>query len=62
MASIAPPRLLTVTETADLARVAKTTVYRWIRAGELPAIRLGGSIRIPRDELEDLLTTGGGDA
>ena len=46
-------RLLTVREVADLVGVSSETVLRWIRRGELPAIRLpGGAIRIREDELE----------
>jgi excisionase family DNA binding protein len=40
---------LTVTEAADLWRVSVPSVYRWVAAGRVPAIRVGGSgpIRIP---------------
>jgi excisionase family DNA binding protein len=47
--------LLTVDETADLARVTRGTIYRWARAGVIPAVRIGGSLRIPRAEFEHRL-------
>lgn len=51
------PRLLTVNEVADVMRVSKMTVYRLIHAGELPAIRVGKSFRVPQGALDQLLDT-----
>ena len=43
--------LLTVPETAKLLRISRNLAYELVARGELPAIRLGRVIRIPRDEL-----------
>ena len=48
-------RYLTVEEVAELVRVSRMTVYRWVRAGELPAVRVGRSFRIPQDALDAFL-------
>jgi excisionase family DNA binding protein len=40
-------RFLTVSEVAIIMRVSKMTVYRLIRSGELDAVRIGRSYRIP---------------
>ncbi len=49
-------QLLTARTVADVLDVCAETVLRWIRNGELPAIRLpGGAIRIIESELEDWL-------
>jgi excisionase family DNA binding protein len=40
-------RFLTIFETATILRVSKQTVYRLVRAGDLEAIRVGRSFRIP---------------
>jgi excisionase family DNA binding protein len=40
-------RFLTIFETAMILRVSKQTVYRLVRAGDLEAIRVGRSFRIP---------------
>ena len=36
-------RLLSGAEVTDELRVRRGTAYRWIRAGSLPAIRIGGA-------------------
>jgi excisionase family DNA binding protein len=48
-------RLLTVSEVADAMRVSNMTVYRLIKGGELPAVRVGKNYRIRQRELETFL-------
>ena len=38
---------LTVAEVATVMRVSKMTVYRLVHGGQLPAIRVGRSFRVP---------------
>lgn len=45
---------LSVKETAGLFRVSTKTVLRWIKAGSLPATRLGRDWRIARSDLKAL--------
>lgn len=40
-------KFLTVAEVASILRVSKMTVYRLVRSGELEAIRVGRSFRVP---------------
>ncbi len=40
-------RFLTVAEVAAMMRVSKMTVYRLVHGGELSAIRVGRSFRVP---------------
>ncbi len=40
-------RFLTVAEVASLMRVSKMTVYRLVHSGELTAVRVGRSFRVP---------------
>jgi excisionase family DNA binding protein len=40
-------QFLTVAEVAALMRVSKMTVYRLVHSGELPAVRVGKSFRVP---------------
>ncbi len=47
--------LLTVPETARLLRISRNLAYELVARGELPAVRLGRVIRIPRSELDDWL-------
>jgi excisionase family DNA binding protein len=57
----APPRFLTVAEVADAARVSRMTVYRLVHAGELPAVRVGRSFRVPESAVAQLLAIAGSD-
>jgi len=50
-------RFLTVAEVADVMRVSKMTVYRLVHSGEMPAVRVGHSFRVPQDALEQYLAT-----
>ena len=38
---------MTVAEVAAVMRVSKMTVYRLVHSGELPAVRVGRSVRVP---------------
>ena len=49
-------RLLTVAEVAATMRVSNMTVYRLIKSGELPAIRLGKTYRVLESEVERYLS------
>ena len=45
-----PEPMLGIMDVADVCRVSEKTVRRWIKAGDLPAARLGSQWRIfPRD-------------
>jgi excisionase family DNA binding protein len=49
------PRFLTALEVAERMRVSKMTVYRLIRAGKIPAVRVGKSFRVREDDLDKYL-------
>jgi excisionase family DNA binding protein len=53
--SISDVTFLTVAEVAAAMRVSKMTVYRLVHGGELPAIRVGRSFRVPADAVNDYL-------
>jgi excisionase family DNA binding protein len=46
---------LTVAEVAAVMRVSKMTVYRLVHSGELPAVRVGRSFRVPDKAVHDYL-------
>ncbi len=48
-------RFLTVAEVASIMRVSKMTVYRMVHGGDLPAIRVGRSFRVPEDAVDAYL-------
>lgn len=48
-------QFLTVAEVARMMRVSKMTVYRLVHSGELPAVRVGRSFRVPEKTVHDYL-------
>lgn len=50
-------RYLTVAEVAEQMRVSRMTVYRLVHAGDLPAVRVGRSFRVPQDALDAYLAS-----
>lgn len=55
MADTPRTTFLTVAEVADMVRVSRMTVYRWVHAGELPAVRFGRSFRVPQQAVEQFM-------
>jgi excisionase family DNA binding protein len=48
--------LMTVTEVAAHLRVSKMTVYRLIKVGQLPAMRVGRGYRIKQQAVDKYLS------
>ena len=46
---------LTVAEVAAIMRVSKMTVYRLVHSGEIEAIRVGRSFRVPKQAVDQYL-------
>src|SRR6476659_1819630 len=46
---------LTVAEVAAMMRVSKMTVYRLVHAGDLSAVRVGRSFRVPERSVHEYL-------
>lgn len=49
--------ILTAEQAAEYLQIHKVTVYKYIRAGLLPAVKLGKVYRIYRRDVEALLAT-----
>ncbi|MEO8750161.1 helix-turn-helix domain-containing protein [Dermatophilaceae bacterium Sec6.4] len=47
---------MTVAEVAAIMRVSKMTVYRLVHSGELEAVRVGRSFRVPEAAVSAYLT------
>ena len=52
---LAEVSFLTVAEVASIMRVSKMTVYRMVHNGDLPAVRVGRSFRVPEDAVNTYL-------
>ncbi|MGM1062543.1 helix-turn-helix domain-containing protein [Saccharothrix sp. Mg75] len=48
-------KFLTVAEVALVMRVSKMTVYRLVHSGELTAVRVGKSFRVPEKAVDEYL-------
>ena len=45
--------LLRPAEAAEATGIGRSKIYALIASGDLPSIRIGGSVRVPVDELKD---------
>jgi excisionase family DNA binding protein len=61
MGNKSEPLVLTPIETARLLRIGRGTVYEQIRCGNIPSIRMGRRILIPRAALLKKLESAGYD-
>jgi excisionase family DNA binding protein len=48
-------QLLSIAQLCQELGMGKSWVYRRLRSGEIPSVRLGRSIKVRRDELEEYL-------
>ena len=53
------PLVYTVEQTAELLATGRTSTYEAIRRGEIPSVRIGRSLRVPRHALDNLLNCHG---
>jgi excisionase family DNA binding protein len=47
------PMLLRTTEVGRLLGLGRSTIFELLAAGELPTVRIGRAVRVPRQALED---------
>ena len=53
-----PPEIMTIEQAADYLQLHPQVVYRHVRAGTLPASRIGRTIRFKRSVLDSFLERG----
>ncbi len=46
--------MYTIQEVADLMKVHRNTVSRWIKNKQLEVVRIGGTARIPKESLHKI--------
>lgn len=49
---------MTVKETADFFGVSPRTIFRWIKSGKLDSVKIGGVVRIKKDEIKRVIGEG----
>ena len=50
-----PPEFYLVDELAEMLRVSKMTIYRWIKSNKMTAVKVGKELRIERAEFDRLI-------
>jgi len=58
----ANPELMTITEAAERLRRSRSTVFRWIADGTLPAANVGKGLYIRSADLDAMINTDRKDA
>ena len=48
-------RTYTVLEVAEILGIGRNTAYEICRTGEIPTIRIGGRVLVPRTAIDELL-------
>jgi excisionase family DNA binding protein len=48
--------LLTPSEVAEALALSKTKIYELLSEGTIPSLRIGGSIRVPRETLREWIS------
>lgn len=46
------PDLLIATEVAQWLRISRSTLYMWVAAGKIPSLKLNGTVRFIRADIE----------
>lgn len=47
--------LMTIEDLADYLKVTRRTIYEWLRAHKIPAIKLVGQWRFKKDKIDEWL-------
>lgn len=51
-------KVFTLDEVADILKVTKRTLYNYVKAGKLPAVKIGKYWRISEESLQAFISTG----
>ena len=52
------PEQLSIAQLMEVLRIQRSTAYKWLREGVIPAYRVGTSWVILRDEVKDAVAAG----
>lgn len=53
--SVQSDELLTIAEVAVYLKLSRRTTWRWCKAGQLPAVKVGHQWRVARSDLESFV-------
>ena len=49
------PELLSMAQVGEALGMGKSWIYRRVKSGEIPSVKLGSSIKVKREDLDDYL-------
>ncbi len=49
------PEILTITEAAEILRIGRNSAYEAARSGQIPTVRIGRKILVPKAQLAKLV-------
>lgn len=55
------PMVLTIEEVARTLRISRSAAYEAVRRGEIPSVRIGRTLRVPRHRILELIGGEGSD-
>lgn len=58
MANREPIRVYTLDEVAEVLKITRRTLYTYVKAGKLKAVKIGREWRVSEDALQDFLNKG----
>ena len=50
-------RLLTAEQVAEILNISKSQIYHMMQRGEIPSVRIGGSVRVRPSDLEHFISS-----
>lgn len=51
-------KVYTLDEVAEILKVTKRTLYNYVKAGKLPAVKMGKYWRVSEESLQSFISTG----
>jgi excisionase family DNA binding protein len=48
-------KLLNTVEVAEILRISRSKVYRFLKTGDLPSVRMDRSVRVRKKDLEEFI-------
>jgi len=51
-------KLYTIQETADILKTSRDTIYKWIKAEKIAAVKFEGIVRVTESQIKEIMNGG----